>query len=313
MLEYLMRHAGRVMSRTLITEYAWDYHFDPGTNIVDVVINRLRKKVDSAHAAEAGPHRARRGLRREARDDHHPPAAHLLVHGGAGRDRARVRDPAVPRAAVSPACGSWTSGCCSRPIWRSAGSASRYNVLGRIVTTAGGRSRRSTRASAPISTRSATTSIVADTGGPGARALGRDPRAGRGRPPGARPPMLDTLRTGRIASGTVDLGPPSATARYLAHAGSEDAGPEVGGVLVAASLERCRVRPHRAAPLHAAHRPGDPRGRRCWSATGSPGPVSGRCEGIMDEVEAITDGRSLHRRARSAPSPATRWRGSRSR
>jgi two-component system OmpR family response regulator len=46
-LEYLMRHTGRVMSRTLITEYAWDYHFDPGTNIVDVVINRLRKKVDS--------------------------------------------------------------------------------------------------------------------------------------------------------------------------------------------------------------------------------------------------------------------------
>lgn len=48
-LEYLMRHAGRVMSRTLITEYAWGYHFDPGTNIVDVVINHLRKKVDSKH------------------------------------------------------------------------------------------------------------------------------------------------------------------------------------------------------------------------------------------------------------------------
>lgn len=48
-LEYLMRHPGRVMSRTLITEYAWDYHFDPGTNIVDVVINRLRKKIDSGH------------------------------------------------------------------------------------------------------------------------------------------------------------------------------------------------------------------------------------------------------------------------
>jgi two-component system OmpR family response regulator len=45
-LVYLARHAGRVMSRTLITEYVWDYHFDPGTNIVDVVINRLRKKVD---------------------------------------------------------------------------------------------------------------------------------------------------------------------------------------------------------------------------------------------------------------------------
>jgi two-component system OmpR family response regulator len=46
-LEYLMRHAGRVMSRTLITEYAWGYHFDPGTNIVDVVINHLRKKIDA--------------------------------------------------------------------------------------------------------------------------------------------------------------------------------------------------------------------------------------------------------------------------
>ena len=45
-LEYLMRHVGRVMSRTLITEYAWGYHFDPGTNIVDVVINHLRKKID---------------------------------------------------------------------------------------------------------------------------------------------------------------------------------------------------------------------------------------------------------------------------
>ena len=48
-LEYLMRHASRVMSRTLITEYAWGYHFDPGTNIVDVVINHLRKKIDAKH------------------------------------------------------------------------------------------------------------------------------------------------------------------------------------------------------------------------------------------------------------------------
>lgn len=45
-LEYLARNTGRVMSRTLITEYAWGYHFDPGTNVVDVVINRLRKKMD---------------------------------------------------------------------------------------------------------------------------------------------------------------------------------------------------------------------------------------------------------------------------
>jgi two-component system copper resistance phosphate regulon response regulator CusR len=48
-LEYLCRHKGRVMSRTLITEYAWGYHFDPGTNIVDVVINHLRKKIDAKH------------------------------------------------------------------------------------------------------------------------------------------------------------------------------------------------------------------------------------------------------------------------
>ncbi|MCH7489841.1 MAG: response regulator transcription factor [Gemmatimonadetes bacterium] len=47
-LEYLARNAGRVLSRTLITEYAWGYNFDPGTNIVDVVINRLRKKIDVA-------------------------------------------------------------------------------------------------------------------------------------------------------------------------------------------------------------------------------------------------------------------------
>ena len=51
-LEYLMRHAGKVMSRTLITEYAWGYHFDPGTNIVDVVINHLRKKIDASHSTK---------------------------------------------------------------------------------------------------------------------------------------------------------------------------------------------------------------------------------------------------------------------
>lgn len=45
-LAYLARNVGRVMSRTLITEYGWGYHFDPGTNVVDVVINRLRKKID---------------------------------------------------------------------------------------------------------------------------------------------------------------------------------------------------------------------------------------------------------------------------
>ncbi len=47
--EYTMRPQGRVRPRTLITEYAGDYHFDPGTNIVDVVITRLRKKIDNGH------------------------------------------------------------------------------------------------------------------------------------------------------------------------------------------------------------------------------------------------------------------------
>ncbi len=49
-LEYLVRNEGRVLSRTLITEYAWGYNFDPGTNVVDVVINRLRKKIDQRGA-----------------------------------------------------------------------------------------------------------------------------------------------------------------------------------------------------------------------------------------------------------------------
>ena len=48
LLEFLMRAAGRVCSRTLILEQVWDYHFDPGTNLVDVYIKRLREKIDAA-------------------------------------------------------------------------------------------------------------------------------------------------------------------------------------------------------------------------------------------------------------------------
>ena len=48
LLEFLMRSAGRVCSRTLILEQVWDYHFDPGTNLVDVYIKRLREKIDAA-------------------------------------------------------------------------------------------------------------------------------------------------------------------------------------------------------------------------------------------------------------------------
>ena len=46
LLEHLMRAPGRVLTRVQICEQVWDYHFDPGTNLVDVYVQRLRKKVD---------------------------------------------------------------------------------------------------------------------------------------------------------------------------------------------------------------------------------------------------------------------------
>ncbi len=46
LLEYLMRHAGRVVTRTMLLEAVWDYHFDPQTNVIDVHISRLRQKID---------------------------------------------------------------------------------------------------------------------------------------------------------------------------------------------------------------------------------------------------------------------------
>jgi two-component system, OmpR family, response regulator len=46
LLEYLMRHPGRVLSKTMILSHVWGYSFDPGTNVVDVLVSRLRDKVD---------------------------------------------------------------------------------------------------------------------------------------------------------------------------------------------------------------------------------------------------------------------------
>ena len=46
LLEYLMRHAGQVVTRTMLLEGVWDYHFDPQTNVIDVHVSRLRQKVD---------------------------------------------------------------------------------------------------------------------------------------------------------------------------------------------------------------------------------------------------------------------------
>lgn len=46
LLEYFMRNPNRILTRTLITEHVWDYHFDPETNVIDVYVNYLRKKID---------------------------------------------------------------------------------------------------------------------------------------------------------------------------------------------------------------------------------------------------------------------------
>jgi two-component system OmpR family response regulator len=46
LLEYLMRHTGQVVTRTMLLEGVWDYHFDPQTNVIDVHVSRLRQKVD---------------------------------------------------------------------------------------------------------------------------------------------------------------------------------------------------------------------------------------------------------------------------
>ena len=50
LLEYLMRHAGQVVTRTTLLENVWDYHFDPQTNVIDVHISRLRSKIDKGFA-----------------------------------------------------------------------------------------------------------------------------------------------------------------------------------------------------------------------------------------------------------------------
>ena len=46
LLEYLMRHADQVITRTMLLEHVWDYHFDPQTNVIDVHVSRLRGKID---------------------------------------------------------------------------------------------------------------------------------------------------------------------------------------------------------------------------------------------------------------------------
>ncbi|MDR3201178.1 MAG: response regulator transcription factor, partial [Spirochaetales bacterium] len=52
LLEYLMRHPGQVLSKTMILEHIWDYDFDPQTNVVDVLVFRLRNKIEKEGAAK---------------------------------------------------------------------------------------------------------------------------------------------------------------------------------------------------------------------------------------------------------------------
>jgi two-component system OmpR family response regulator len=52
LLEYLMQSAGQVLTRAQLTENVWDWHFDTGTNVVDVYIQRLRRKIDDEHAVK---------------------------------------------------------------------------------------------------------------------------------------------------------------------------------------------------------------------------------------------------------------------
>ena len=47
LLEYLMRHANQVVTRTMLFENVWDYHFDPQTNVIDVQVSKLRQKIDA--------------------------------------------------------------------------------------------------------------------------------------------------------------------------------------------------------------------------------------------------------------------------
>ena len=56
LLEYLARHQGEVVTRTMISEHVWDINFDTLSNVIDVYISSLRKKVDDRSASPGSPH-----------------------------------------------------------------------------------------------------------------------------------------------------------------------------------------------------------------------------------------------------------------
>ncbi|WP_341989990.1 response regulator transcription factor [Azorhizobium sp. AG788] len=69
LMEYLMRHAGQVVTRTMLLENVWDYHFDPQTNVIDVHVSRLRSKIDKGfdvpliHTVRGAGYMVRVGMR----------------------------------------------------------------------------------------------------------------------------------------------------------------------------------------------------------------------------------------------------------
>jgi two-component system, OmpR family, sensor kinase len=166
-----------------------------------------------------------------------------------------------------------------------------YNVLGRIVTTAGSRPALDPGISAYLDA-VRDYLVVADTTGQ-VLALSDVARTLDAGDIERLTDELDSLRV-RKQSGTVDLGPPIGNVRYLA-VRVERAGPEVGGVLVATSLDQVAFGPSALLQSMLLIAPVILAGAAVvgyWLAGTSLRPV----EQIMDEVEAISDGRSLHRR-----------------
>ena len=104
LLEYLMRHAGQVVTRTMLLEGVWDYHFDPQTNVIDVHVSRLRQKVDKPFPTplihtvrNAGLHAARRKRLTMADELSPPPLA-----GGGWREGDLARPSEAPSASPLP-------------------------------------------------------------------------------------------------------------------------------------------------------------------------------------------------------------------
>jgi hypothetical protein len=102
LLEYLMRHSGQVVTRTMLLENVWDYHFDPQTNVIDVHISRLRSKIEKGFRQAASAHGPRRRLHdaRLTRDE--------TLFSGTSTRRRRVSRRSTS-SCFPPARCSWSS------------------------------------------------------------------------------------------------------------------------------------------------------------------------------------------------------------